>query len=114
MLDAKPPQQALEGLNDEALTVKLRYKAPDGQVSKLIEGPVRDTKGSLKDSPRDFRFATAVAGFGMLLRGSEHVEDFSFEAVRRLALEGKGEDALGYRGEFIQLIDKARGLAESR
>ena len=114
VLDAKPPQRALEGLNDEALTVKLRYKAPDGQVSKLIEVPVRDTKGSLKDSPRDFRFATAVAGFGMLLRGSEHVEDFSFEAVRRLALEGKGEDALGYRGEFIQLIDKARGLAESR
>ena len=114
VLDAKPPQQALEGLNDEALTVKLRYKAPDGQVSKLIEVPVRDTKGTLKDSPRDFRFATAVAGFGMLLRGSEHVEDFSFEAVRRLALEGKGEDALGYRGEFIQLIDKARGLAESR
>ncbi|MDB6138059.1 MAG: von Willebrand factor [Verrucomicrobiaceae bacterium] len=110
MLDAKPPQARLEGINDEIMTVKLRYKAPDGQLSKLIEYPVHDAGKTLKDAPRDFRFATAVAGFGMLLRDSEHAENFSYDAVRRLALSGKGEDALGYRGEFIQLIDKARGL----
>ncbi len=109
-LGAKAPERVLEGVNDETMTVKLRYKAPDGELSKLIEVPVRDTQKTLLDSPRDFRFATAVAGFGMLLRDSEHVEDFGFEAVRRLALSGKGEDALGYRGEFIQLIDKAKGL----
>lgn len=110
MLNARSPQEKLEGINDETMTVKLRYKEPEGQLSKLIEVPVRDAKKSLNDSPRDFRFATAIAGFGMLLRDSEHVENFSFDAVRKLALSGKGEDALGYRGEFIQLVDKAKGL----
>ncbi len=110
MLNVRPPQEKLEGINDETMTVKLRYKEPDGQLSKLIEVPVRDAKKMLSDSPRDFRFATAIAGFGMLLRDSEHVENFSFDAVRKLAISGKGEDALGYRGEFIQLVDKAKGL----
>ena len=112
-LAAKAPQEKL-ALNDEMMTVKLRYKAPDGEVSRLIEHPVRDSKKTLNDSPGDFRFAAAVAGFGMLLRDSEHADGFGFEFVRRLALSGKGEDALGYRGEFIQLIDKAEGLKATR
>lgn len=109
-MGVKPPLEKMEGINDETMTVKLRYKEPDGQLSKLIEHPVHDGKKTLKDAPRDFRFATAVAGFGMLLRDSEHAEDFTFDAVRQLALSGKGEDALGYRGEFVQLVDKARGV----
>jgi hypothetical protein len=105
-----PPQKKLEGIHDEMLTVKLRYKEPDGQVSKLIEVPLRDTKKTLKDSPRDFQFAAAVAGFGLKLRDSEHVGELSWETVRKLALSGKGEDKLGYRGEFVQLVDKANGM----
>lgn len=110
-LAAKAPLPRLEGIHDEVMTVKLRYKAPDGELSKLIEVPVKDAKGKLQDAPKDFQFATAVAGFGLLLRDSEHRGSLTWEQVRKLAIQGKGEDPLGYRGEFIQLIDKANGLS---
>ena len=76
--------------------------------------PVLDKEKKLAESPRDFQFAASVAGFGMLLRGSQHAGELTWDMVRDLALRGKGEDALGYRGEFLQLIDKARGLVETR
>lgn len=109
---ARAPLEKLEGINDELMTVKLRYKAPDGDLSKLIEVPVKDakTKTKMQDTPKDFQFAAAVTGFGLLLRDSEHKGSLTWEQVRKLAIAGKGEDPLGYRGEFIQLIDKANGL----
>lgn len=111
MIAAKAPLQPLAGLNDEVMTVKLRYKAPDGDLSKLIEVPVKDAKAKLRDASKDFQFATAVAGFGLMLRDSQFRGGLSWEKVRGLAIQGKGEDPLGYRGEFIQLIDKANGLS---
>lgn len=94
----------------EMMTVKLRYKQPEGKVSQLIELPVNDEGRSLANSPPDFRFAAAVAGFGLLLRDSSYKGALTWEQVRRLAQEAKGSDPNGYRGEFIQLIDKARGI----
>lgn len=94
----------------EVMTVKLRYKQPEGKVSQLIEVPVKDDGKSLANSPLDFKFATAVAGFGLLLRDSSYKGALTWEQVRRLAQEGKGSDPNGYRGEFIQLVDKARGI----
>jgi Ca-activated chloride channel family protein len=94
----------------EMLTVKLRYKDPDGDTSKLIEFPVKDAGMPFAQSSRDFRFATAVAGFGMLLRDSENKANLTWDAVRELAVEGRGEDHGGYRGEFVALIDKAKEL----
>jgi secreted protein with Ig-like and vWFA domain len=98
----------------ETMTVKLRYKQPDGEVSKLIEIPVTDKNDKLETAPQDFQFAASVAGFGMLLRQSAHAPELTWDQVRQLALKGKGPDPLGYRGEFLQLIDKARSLSQPR
>jgi secreted protein with Ig-like and vWFA domain len=107
---APPAVTAAAAESGEALTVKLRYKEPEGSVSRLIEVPLRQDDRSLDTASREFKFTTAVAGFGLLLRQSSYSGQLTWEQVRQLALEGKGTDPLGYRGEFIQLIEKARGL----
>jgi len=94
----------------ETMTVKLRYKAPDGDVSQLISVPVTDKETKFAEAPSDLKFATSVAMFGMLLKDSPHKGGTTWEVTRNLALEGKGPDPQGHRGEFIQLIEKARGL----
>jgi Ca-activated chloride channel family protein len=95
----------------ELMTVKLRYKAPDSEASQLFAVAVKD--GEPADSA-DVRFAAAVAAFGMLLRDSEHKGTATFADVLELARQGQGEDAAGYRAEFIQLVESARSLAETR
>lgn len=109
-----PAQLADAAKSGEAMTVKLRYKEPDGDLSKLIEMPVKDEGKTLTASSGEYKFSAAVAGFGLLLRDSAYKGTLSWETVRRLAIDGKGADKLGYRGEFLQLIDKARGLKEMR
>lgn len=109
-----PAQLAEAAKSGEMMTVKLRYKAPDSDLSKLIEVPTKDEGKTLTASSDEFKFSAAVAGFGLLLRDSAYQGNLSWETVRRLALDGKGADKLGYRGEFLQLIDKARGLKETR
>ncbi len=94
----------------ELLTLKLRYKAPEGDASKLLEFPLTDSGATLEKSSRDFRFAAAVAGYGMLLRNSPHKGSATWDSVRELAVEGQGEDRTGYRAEFITLLEKARAL----
>ena len=96
--------------NGEVMTVKLRYKEPEGMTSRLIEVPVKDDGKTLTASSEEFKFSAAVAGFGLLLRDSSYKGTLSWETVRKLGIDGKGTDKLGYRGEFLQLIDKARGL----
>ena len=93
--------------DDEMMYVKVRYKHPDETKSKLLEQAVADRPGS---PSTDFRFATAVAGFGMLLRDSEHAGDLTLDDVVRLAENGKGDDPRGYRGEFIRLVEATRDL----
>jgi Ca-activated chloride channel family protein len=94
----------------ELLTLKLRYKAPDGDTSKLLEFPLTDTGATWEKSSGDFRFAAAVAGYGMLLRDSPHKGGATWNSVHELAIEGKGADANGYRAEFISLLEKAQSL----
>jgi secreted protein with Ig-like and vWFA domain len=109
---AAPQPAALDpALARETLTVKLRYKEPDGTASHLIEVPVIDKETRFVEAPADFKFAAGVTLFGMLLKDSAHKGSGSWEQVRQLAIDGKGPDPLGYRGEFIQLVEKARGLA---
>jgi Ca-activated chloride channel family protein len=98
---------------DEVLTVKFRYKTPDGDASKLIEHPVKDDHTVLAATSVNFRFAIAVAEFGMLLRNSAFKADASYSNVLRLARNAKGEDTEGYRSEFIQLVENAKGLAKN-
>ena len=87
------------------MTVKLRYKAPDGDTSKQITETVQDQNISITEAPESMRFATAVAEFGMLLRNSSFKGDSSFEQAKSLAKGAKGEDDDGIRAEFINLID---------
>ncbi|HEY1052632.1 MAG TPA: VWA domain-containing protein, partial [Prosthecobacter sp.] len=95
----------------EALTVKLRYKEPEGSTSKLLEMALKDEPRPVAEASGEFKFTTAVAGFGLRLRGSSYVGSLTWEQIRELALAGKGSDSLGYRGEFLQLIEKARGVS---
>ncbi len=99
----------------ELLTLKLRYKQPDGQTSRLLEFPVRDADQAYSQASQDFKFAAAVASFGMILRESPYKGNGTLAAVLELAQEGKGSDPHGYRGEFLELVKLARALSsESR
>lgn len=94
----------------ELLTVKLRYKAPDGNTSKKIEHPLIDDKKEKVSS--DFRFASAVAMFGQLLRDSDFKGDATYDKVISLAKTSLDNDEKGYRREFIRLAETAEGLAK--
>jgi Ca-activated chloride channel family protein len=98
------------GFDGELLTLKLRYKEPDGESSKLIESVVKDTDGSYARASEDFRFAAAVAGFGLLLRESQYKGDLTWGAVLELAQASRGNDESGYRAEFIELAKKAAAI----
>jgi Ca-activated chloride channel family protein len=97
--------------NGELLTVKVRYKQPDGDTSTKIEFPLTDSGTTWEKSTRDFRWAAAVAGFGMMLRESPHKGSLSWSLVEELAAEGRTEDGNAERAEFVQLVEKARGLS---
>ena len=99
--DAEPPSPL-------ALLVKLRYKAPEGGASALIKRGVEDDGKDIGRASEDFRFAAAVAAFGMLLRDSPHKGGATLDGVRELAESSLGADPSGYRREFIDLVGKAR------
>ena len=109
-----PPQPKLSesARNGELCTVKLRYKAPDGDDSKLITCAVRDDASEIEKKSRDFKFATAVAGFGMLLSESPYKGITSYDKVIDWAQAGKGDDDYGYRTEFISLVRNAQAMAK--
>jgi Ca-activated chloride channel family protein len=88
--------------------VKLRYKLPDEDVSKLIELPIRQSLAlaSLRLVSDDVRWATAVAAFGQKLKGSNY-GDMTWGEIRKLAQDARGSDDLGYRAEFMRMLDTA-------
>ncbi len=91
------------------LTVKMRYKDPEADTSKLLSEPLSGTPKKLADATEDFRFASAVASFGMLLRDSKYKGDATFASVRTLA-GGGGKGLAGHRAGFIEMIDAAEKL----
>ena len=103
----RPDDLPASAFENEMMYVKVRYKDPDGTKSKLLEQAVADRPGS---PSVDFRFATAVAGFGMLLRDSKHAGNLTLGDVVGLAEKGQGDDRRGYRGEFIRLVEATRDL----
>lgn len=112
-LKYQKPQQTPAGKSQELLTVKLRYKPPTSDVSKLMAQAVEDRE--TKQSPsEDFRFAAAVAGFSMLLRDSDHKAGASFEQVIQLASQSLGTDPQGHRAEFLYLVKTAQGMTASQ
>ena len=96
----------------ELMTVKFRYKDPHGEKSKLIEHPVVDGHIALNNTSGNFRFAAAVAQFGMLLTQSEFAQQSSYNNVLALANSAIGNDQEGYRKGFLQLVKKAGSLAK--
>ena len=103
------PQGAGDG---ELMTVKLRYKEPDGDVSKPLNVGVQDASASFQNASADFKFAAAVAEFGMLLRGSRFKGQASYDSAAQLARGSVGADLQGHRTEFVKLIESARSLSE--
>ena len=93
----------------ELLTVKLRYKEPDKDVSRKLEVPVLANRMNLNAS-QDFNFAMAAAMFGQLLRNSDFKGDAEYSDVIRLARKGLGNDPNGYRHEFIRLVEAVEQL----
>ena len=103
-----PTRRAAAG--GELLHVKLRYQPPQGGASRLIEQPVRD-RATAAAASADFRFAAAVAEWGLLLRGSEFRAGASHEQVLDLARGALGDDPHGYRREFVKLVEDSRRIA---
>jgi Ca-activated chloride channel family protein len=93
---------------DELMTVKLRYKAPDGDESRLISVPVKDRTSELSEN---VGFAAAVAEFGMLLRQSEYRGSSTHAEAASLARQFRGADPDGYRAEFVRLVELAESMA---
>ncbi len=93
--------------------LKLRFKQPDGVVSKLIEYPIFSVKDPIafNDASEDFQFSSVVAGFGQKLRGGKYLTDFGYEEMIHYAQSNKGQDPFGYRSEFVQLIRMADALS---
>jgi Ca-activated chloride channel family protein len=95
----------------ELLTVKLRFKQPEGSASVLREVPLADRGGEFAAASADFRFAAAVAGFGMILRGSEFRGSATLPWVARTAAAALGDDRGGWRTEFLDLVRRAETLS---
>ena len=103
--------------SDELLTVFLRYKNPEDKIEDSANEfivPLTDSGKAWEESSDDFRFASSVAGFGMLLRNSKYAGDINCELILELASEGIGKDKNGLRKEFIELVNKAKAIKGSR
>ncbi len=99
------------GNSADLFTVKLRSKAPDGDASKLIEKVVSPGAEEFAKASGDFRFASAVAAFGMKLRGDRNDATMDWSAIRQIARDSLGEDPGAYRAEFLTLIEKAKNAS---
>jgi len=109
---AKPAAAEAAGKHsDELMLLKLRYKRPDGERSELLSFPVMDNGGKFAGASEGFRFAAAVAAFGMILRNSPYKGDYKIGGVVELAdgSLGKGDD-VAYRKEFVELARQAGKL----
>lgn len=100
--------------SDEMMTVKVRYKKPDSEKSALFDLPVKTTSVAFEKCSENLRFASAVAEFGLVLRGSEYKGKATYADVIQRARGAFGKDEEGYRSEFVQLVKVAQSLDGSR
>jgi len=108
-----PPSPDWEPSYDEFLTVKVRYKLPHETESELLEYPVAaDSAKPAGEETLDFRFAAAVAGFGMLLRDSPYKGTATFTSVINMAQSAIGLDKYKYRADFVELVKKAKTISK--
>ena len=104
--------EASTNFDGELAYVKIRYKLPDAESSRLITRAVTaaDALETVDAAPRDVRFAAAVAAFGELLRGGSYTGKYGYEDVASLAQGARGEDPFGYRSGFVQLVRLAQSI----
>lgn len=107
--DLKYQTSELTGSN-ELMTVKIRYKDPDGTESKLLETPVDDIAAN--QTSDNFRFAAALAELGMILNDSEYKGSADMDSIISLAADSIGEDEFGFRTEFLHMVDLIRYIQE--
>lgn len=109
------PEPTVEAASNDLLTVKLRYKAPDGDKSQLLEVPFpAEHIPTFEESSADFQFATAVAAFGMKLRGSPAAGETKWSDIQGIVRRTLGDDPGSYRAEFLTLIEKASRLSDPK
>ncbi len=101
---------------DEYAYVKIRYKLPDGDISKLITTPVTAANevASFDQASTDQRFSVAVAAFAQKLRASSQLAGFGYDQIMQIATAARGSDPFGYRAEFLSLVRLASALDSSR
>lgn len=99
--------------SNEMVTIKFRYKSPDGDKSKMEKVSVIDQPVALTKTSPDFRFASAVAELGLILRDSEFKQHADYSSLITRAKDAKGKDEEGYRTEFISLAESAKLLSKS-
>jgi Ca-activated chloride channel family protein len=96
--------------SSEYLTIKLRYKKPDGKTSMLLEKPVKGYVSNTEDASDNLKFAASVSEFGMILRNSVFKGNSTLEGASKLARSARGEDEDGYRSELIRLINTVKDM----
>jgi len=106
------PKRVPSSNSQELMTVKLRYKPLKATSSRLISLAVNDAPTAKPSA--DFRFAAAVAGYGMLLTHSEHLGTFTWEQCLEMARSGRGRDVEGYRAELYRLVEMSQLLAQQQ
>ncbi|MGH1350670.1 MAG: vWA domain-containing protein [Methyloligellaceae bacterium] len=114
---AKKDEAQSEGekKSGEYAFLKMRYKLPKEDKSKLVTFPITSEheKKEVAEVSADMRFAASVAAFGQKLRDNRFLSDYSFDDIRKLAAGSRGEDAYGYRSEFLGLVGLAKSLEKS-
>ena len=92
------------------MVVRLRYKQPEGEKSTLVKVAVKDAGGKFAEASGELKFASAVAGFGMILRNSKYRGDLTLDAVLEIATASRGEDENRYRAEFLEMVKAAAAI----
>ena len=104
------PRETAAAHPGELLTLKLRYKEPQGDESRLLVEHAPHEVVPFDEASDDLRFAASVAAFGMLLRGSEHAGNASFAQIDSIVRTTLADDPGGWRAEFVRLVARAREL----
>ena len=108
-LKYQKPAEKAEGFSNknEVMTVKFRYKKPDGNTSLLLQKIISGDPVALSNASKNFHLSAAVAQFGMLLRESAYKGESNYKSVRELLIPTLNNDEEGYKAELLNLVNKA-------
>ena len=110
-ISTKPDSSSDLSLNQELAYIKLRYKKPEEQQSRLLSQAIyqSDLKQDANVLSQNFQFSAAVAAFGQKLMHSKY-DNYSYGDILTLAKSGLGNDDYGHRKEFVSLVRAANEL----